>query len=327
MKRFICLLLAAFMTLTCFVGCSSSESKSAETKKELPLKISQDDWAGSKQYVELSTGIKLAYVEMGDPDGPVIILQHGMTDSSRSWSLAAPYFAEAGYHVYLADLRGMGNSEAPDGYYTPITYATDLEAFFDAVNIDKAILVGHSLGSYTVQCFSIMFPERCEKLVLVSSLPIRNYQNETLFITYQNRIEVLPEDGHPSDEFMEAWYATTIQEDEFADVFDTFLANMKKEAQALSKKAWKNIMLGMITLDMTTLYSQIDHSIPVLVLHGDADTMALTQYQEELLEIYEVDENSYVNYENIGHNIHFEMPHECATDILTWIDTGSLPKK
>jgi len=323
MKKIICLILAMAITVIPLTGCAEKNPD----KAELPLAISQDDWADSKQFVELSTGIKMAYVEMGDPKGDVIILQHGMTDNSRSWSLAAPYFAEAGYHVYLPDLRGMGKSDAPDGYYTPITYATDMEAFFDAMNIDKAILVGHSLGSYTVQCFSIMFPERCDKIVLVSSLPMEGYQNDALVPAYQAYVEPLAEDGHPSDAFMDAWYATTLHEDAFSDIFDTFLDHMKKEAQVLSRKAWKNIMLGMIAVDMTNLYSQIDHSIPVLVLHGDEDTMALTQYQNELLEIFNVDDDSYVNYEGIGHNIQFETPKRCATDILTWLRTGSLPKQ
>ncbi len=322
MKKGFCLIMAAVLAMMALPGCAKKTSE----KAELPQTITQDDWSDAKQFVELSTGIKIAYVEMGDPNGEVIILQHGMTDNSRSWSLAAPYFAEAGYHVYLPDLRGMGKSDAPDGYYTPITYATDMKAFFDAMNIEKAILVGHSLGSYTVQCFSIMFPERCNKIVLVSSLPMENYQITTLLPAYQKYIEPLAEDGHPSDAFMDKWYATQSHEEEFTDVFDTFLSNMKKEAQVLSKKAWKNIMLGMIAVDMTELYSQIDHSIPVLVLHGDNDTMALTQYQEELLEIFAVDENSYVNYEGIGHNIQFETPRRCATDILTWLETGSLPK-
>ncbi len=322
MKKIICLITAAVLALTALTGCAKNDTE----RKELPQTISQEEWADKKQFVELSTGIRMAYVEMGNPEGPALILQHGMTDNSRSWSLAAPYFAEAGYHVYLPDLRGMGKSDAPDGYYTPVTYATDMEAFFDAMHIEKATLVGHSLGSYTVQCFSVMFPERCEKIVLVSSLPMKEYQNAVLIPAYQTYVEPLAEDGHPSDAFMDSWYATTLHEEEYADVFDTFLANMKKEAQALSKKAWKNIMLGMGAVDMTDLYSQIDHSIPVLVLHGDADTMALTQYQDELLEIFAVDENSYRNYEGIGHNIQFEMPRRCAGDILTWLDTGSLPK-
>ncbi len=324
MKKVFCLILAAALVMLTFAGCGENTTVQ---KNELPMQISQDDWNDARQYVDLSTGIKMSYVEMGDPEGPVMILQHGMTDNSRSWSLVAPYFTEAGYHVYMPDLRGMGKSDAPDGYYTPITYATDLKAFCDALNIDKATVIGHSLGSYTVQLFSIMFPEKCEKIVLVSSLPIINYQNDRLIGLYENFIEPLGEDEKLSNEFLETWYNTTLAEEEFADVFDEFLSCMKEEAQALSKKAWKNICLGFVTMNMTDLYDQIDHSIPVLVLHGDADGMALTEYQQELLDIFEVDENSYVNYEGIGHNIHFEMPKKCAADILTWLDTGTLNKE
>jgi len=314
------------ITIILSVLLSVSACGSTNAGKSLPMELSQEDWAGAKQFVTLSTGIKMAYVEMGNPDGPVVILQHGMTDNSRSWSLAAPFFTAAGYHVYLPDLRGMGKSEAPDGFYTPVTYATDLEAFFDAMNIDKAILVGHSLGSFTVQTFSIMFPERCEKIVLVSSIPIKGYQNEALMAAYENYIAPLADDGHPSDVFMDSWYATVLSEQEFSGVFDTFLANMKKEAQALPKSSWRSIFMGMTAEYMGDLYSQVDHSIPVLVLHGDTDAMTKGEYQDELLEIFNVDADSYRNYEGIGHNIQFEMPRRCAEDILTWLDTGSLPE-
>jgi len=324
MKRILSLILALLICST-FTGCTNE--KEIEEEKQLPMYISQEDWANAKQYVELSTGIKMAYVEMGDPNGEVVILQHGTTDNSRSWSLAAPYFAEAGYHVYLPDLRGMGKSDAPDGYYTPITYATDLEAFFDAMNIDKAIIVGHSLGSFVMQAFSIMFPERTNKVVLVSSIPYKGYQSEGSLYIYEKYIKPLSEDEHMSDAFMDFWYSSKLKEDECKDEFDAFIANMKTEAQTLSKKAWTNIMLGFLPCNMTDMYTQIDHSIPVLVLHASDDEMTKLIYQPELLEIFEVDEStSYINYEGIGHNIQFETPKRCASDILTWLETGSLPK-
>lgn len=307
MKKFLCMLLATVMVL----GLSACGS--------IPTEISQEDWAKSKKFAELSTGIKMAYIEMGKEDGQPIILQHGTTDNARSWSLAARFFVEAGYHVYIPDLRGMGISDAPDGYYDYITYATDMEAFLDAMKIDKAVLVGHSLGSFIVQTFSIMFPERCEKLVLVSSIPLKQYQNESL-ARINAMLDTIPDDGQLSDAFMDAWYATELKEDEFADVFDTFLSYMKKEAQALSKKAWKNIILGFLACDMTDLYSYVDVSIPVLLLHGDQDTMTVGEYQPELREIFNIGDDSYIEYEGVGHNIQFEIPRQCATDIIGWLE-------
>jgi len=311
--NFITMIIASLIV----VGCS--------TPKELPQNISQDEWADAKQYVELSTGIKMAYIEMGDKDGPNIILQHGMTDNSRSWSLAVPYFVEAGYHVYLPDLRGMGKSDAPDGLYTTITYATDMKAFFDAKEIDKAIVVGHSLGSFTVQTFALMFPELCEKVVLVSSIPVKQYQTDSLLGLYNTYIDPLGVDEHPSDSFMNYWYDCTFKENNAAEVeFDKCIEGLKRESKALAKNTWKNILLGLAATDLSGLYSKFDTSIPVLLLHGDDDSMTKNENQDELKTLLNINNNSYVNYVGVGHNIQFEIPDQSSKDILKWIRTGSV---
>jgi len=321
MKKYFAVII---LTLCLFTIFADGSNETISTNQSYVTNISQEDWANSKKFVELSTGIKMAYVEMGNPDGEVVILQHGMTDNSRSWSLAAPYFAKAGYHVYLPDLRGQGLTETADGFFTTLTYATDLEAFFDAMNIDKAILIGHSLGSFTVQSFLLMFPERCSKVVLVSSIPLCGIQNTALYYAYQKYIEPLKGDEHPSDAFMDNWYACEMKESKYFDVFDTFLSNLKKEAQVLPKQSWKNIMYGLISTNIYDLYPTIDHSIPVLLLHGNDDTMTATEYQEQLIELLNIPKTSYRNYMNIGHNIQFEIPEQSSNDILTWLKTGSL---
>jgi len=321
MRKSICLMTAAVLTLTVLTGCA----KKSTEKAELPQAISQDDWAASKKFVELSTGIKMAYVEMGDPNGKVVILQHGMTDNSRSWSLAAPYFAEAGYHVYLPDLRGMGKSDAPDGFYTTVTYATDLKAFFDAMGIDRAIVIGHSLGSFTMQTFALMFPERCEKMVLVSSIPIKQYMTEGMKNIYYAYVEPLGEGEQLSDDFMEKWYACTFKEDNAEEVeFDKCIAGLKAESKALSRNTWKNILLGLVATDLDGLYSELDTGIPVLILHGEEDTDTVNENQEELCELFNVGDDSYITYEGVGHNIQFEIPEQSSEDILTWLEKGEL---
>lgn len=79
--------------------------------------ISQEHFSTLKRTVMLPNGLRLAYIEMGDPNGVPVLLLHGFTDSARSWSLAAPYLA-AGFRVVAPDLRGHGNSDQPEGCYT-----------------------------------------------------------------------------------------------------------------------------------------------------------------------------------------------------------------
>jgi len=319
------LIRTSFVAILTFVMlfCCAISLFGCSTKK-LPTEISQEDWNSYRQYVRLSTGITMSYVEMGDPDGEVVVLQHGMTDNSRSWSLAAPYFAKAGYHVYMPDLRGQGKSQEADGYYTTVTYATDLEAFFDAMNIDEAIMVGHSLGSYTVQNFWLMFPERCSKVVLVSSLPLNGYQNNRL-TSILSILDALEDDEKLSDSFMDFWYASVCQESKYDDVFDTFLENMKNDAKALSKKSWLNIVKGLLASDINDLYPYFDKTIPALLLHGEDDDMASKEYQQELRDDLGISNSNYKDYSGVGHNIQFEIPEQFATDVLYWLENGVLP--
>jgi len=326
-KSLIRILITLILSFIMIVSCAISLSSCGKDEISLPKEISQEDWNSCRQYVNLSTGIKMSYVEMGDPNGEVVILQHGMTDNSRSWSLTAPYFANAGYHVYMPDLRGQGKSQEADGYYTTVTYATDLKAFFDAKNIDKAIVIGHSLGSYTIQNFWMMFPEKCTKVVLVSSLPLNGYQN-TRLTSIVNMLDNLKDDEELSDTFMDFWYSSTCQEQKYNNgVFDTFLENMKKEAQSLSKKSWLNIVKGLIASNINDLYPYFNKTIPALVLHGNDDDMARGEYQQELLDDLGISNANYKNYIGVGHNIHFEIPEQFATDVLYWIKNGVLPSQ
>jgi len=306
MKRFFCIMLAIMFALSTLSGCSAGAAK----KKNLPQEISQADWDDARQEIKLSTGLTMSYVEMGDPEGPVVILQHGTTDNSRIWSLSAPFFCDAGFHLYLTDLRGQGCSSQPDGFYTLIDYACDLEAFLDAKKVDKAIMVGQSLGAFAVQAFMLMFPERCEKVVLVAT----GVADETYTATVANAFNAfsaLPDDGHPSDEFIESWYTNE------CDVPEEFMTYIKKESQRLPGKVWKNIFGGAAASNLSAMYPFIDSSIPTLILHGAKDPMMSEEMQIKLRETMPF--ASYLEYEGVGHNIHIEIPEKFAGDVIDWI--------
>jgi len=303
--------------------------------KSLPKAISQDDWNSYRQYVDLSTGMRMSYVEMGDKNGTPIVMQHGTTDSSRSWSLVAPYFANKGYHIYMPELRGQGKSQEMDNHYTTFTYARDLNAFFDAMKIDQAICVGHSLGSFTMQTFWYLYPERVSKAILVSSIPVLGYQGASLKLMYDKITDMFAKEGKLTDAFMDWWYGCEALEPEIQDgTFDKFIGYMKEEARNLSQKAWTNVILGMLDtsftggLDGYNLYSSFDKSKPCLILHGSDDTMTETKYQQELIDYLSNESKSnvtYREYDKVGHNIQFTMPKKCSADILGWLETGKLP--
>jgi alpha-beta hydrolase superfamily lysophospholipase len=72
---------------------------------------------GPKCFVDLHTGIHMAYVEVGPKDGKTLILLHGLTDTARSWApvMAALHAADPSLHIYALDQRGHGGSSMPAG--------------------------------------------------------------------------------------------------------------------------------------------------------------------------------------------------------------------
>ena len=100
--------------------------------------------------------------------GSTVVLLHGIASSSATWERVMPRLIEQ--HLVIApDLLGHGASAKPPGDYSLGAYANLLRDLLDALGQQQATIVGHSLGGGVALQFSYQFPERIERLVLVSS--------------------------------------------------------------------------------------------------------------------------------------------------------------
>ncbi len=111
-------------------------------------------------------GHRVAYRCAGS--GPVIVLVHGITSTSATWERVMPYLAER-FTVIAPDLLGHGESAKPRGDYSLGAYASGVRDLMTVLGLRKATIVGHSLGGGIAMQFAYQFPERVERLVLVSS--------------------------------------------------------------------------------------------------------------------------------------------------------------
>jgi pimeloyl-ACP methyl ester carboxylesterase len=100
--------------------------------------------------------------------GPAILLIHGVAGSSETWSPVIDLLAEK-YTVIAPDLIGHGESAKPRGDYSLGAYASGIRDLLQAIGHDRVTVVGHSLGGGVAMQMAYQFPERCERLVLVSS--------------------------------------------------------------------------------------------------------------------------------------------------------------
>jgi pimeloyl-ACP methyl ester carboxylesterase len=100
--------------------------------------------------------------------GPLLVLVHGITSSSRTWERVLPLLAER-HKVLAPDLLGHGSSAKPRGDYSLGAYASGLRDLLVALDEPPATVVGHSLGGGIAMQLAYQFPERVERLALVAS--------------------------------------------------------------------------------------------------------------------------------------------------------------
>jgi non-heme chloroperoxidase len=119
---------------------------------------------------EKSAPIKLHYEDYGD--GAPVVLIHGYPLSLRAWDKQVPVLLDAGHRVISYDRRGFGNSSQPSGGYDYDTFAADLKALLDELDLHDATLVGHSMGTGEVTRYLGNYgSDRVAKGVLVSPIP------------------------------------------------------------------------------------------------------------------------------------------------------------
>jgi pimeloyl-ACP methyl ester carboxylesterase len=111
-------------------------------------------------------GAKIHYLEAGS--GPVVILLHGLGADNSSWAMTVAPLA-AKFRVIAPDQIGFGRSDKPMLNYRIATLVDFLDAFMKQLGIERASLVGNSLGGFTAAAYALAHPEKVERLVLVDA--------------------------------------------------------------------------------------------------------------------------------------------------------------
>jgi len=112
-------------------------------------------------------GIQMAYDDIGQNGKPVVLI-HGFGLNRNIWKeMASNYLSQQ--RVILPDVRGHGESEAPEGAYPMSLIAEDIRALLDFLKIEEAAICGHSMGGYITLAFAERYPERLSGLGLITT--------------------------------------------------------------------------------------------------------------------------------------------------------------
>src|SRR6201988_1809620 len=126
-------------------------------------------------------GQKIRYLEAGS--GPTVILLHGLGGNGQNWMFTVGALSPQ-FHVVVPDQIGFGNSDKPIINYRVRTYVDFLDQFLKQLKIERATLVGNSMGGWIAAAFTIAFPEKVDRLVLADATgyaPAANFDYKSLY--------------------------------------------------------------------------------------------------------------------------------------------------
>jgi pimeloyl-ACP methyl ester carboxylesterase len=251
-------------------------------------------------YVETSSGT-IFYTVNGEPSaGPALVLLHGAGGSRLNWT--SDLRRLSGATVYTLDLPGHGRSggggrDAIEGY------AADVAAFFGAVGIERAVLVGHSMGGAIALTMALDSPERVPGLVLVATgarLRVAPSILERISIDFEAAVDIITR---------YAWSQEAPPE----------LVDLGRER---FREAGPDVLLGDLTacdrFDVMERLGEID--VPALVVAGSADRLVPAKYAHYLAEHILGARLAIV--EGAGHMVMLERPVEVARAVQHFLTAG-----
>ncbi|WP_068086655.1 alpha/beta fold hydrolase [Novosphingobium rosa] len=125
----------------------------------------------------VSQSLQLHYLEWGDPDAPVLILQHGGFDHARSMDWIAREFSTH-WRVICPDLRGHGDSDwSPDSDYTLASLLLDFANLVEALGQETVTICAHSLGAIVTTRYAGLYPEKVARYINIEGLTLAPGRN------------------------------------------------------------------------------------------------------------------------------------------------------
>ncbi|SFP33186.1 Pimeloyl-ACP methyl ester carboxylesterase [Mesorhizobium sp. NFR06] len=258
--------------------------------KPVDQEAEQDAWAGRKKVIDVG-GLDLAYVEIASAEPPLVLV-HGFTDTSRSFSLLAPYLS--GRRLIIPDLRGHGASKVGGGCGVA-DFAGDIAGLIRTLGLHQPVVVGHSLGAMVSIALASRQPELVGGLVVMAGTLKTGFAPDHPLVT---GVEALRDPILPADPFFEWWHQCG------PEVPRAFLAGMAKDASAMPVARWRAILEEIHSADLTAAAQAV--RARTLIIAGGRDPLFDGNHQQRLLK--EIPAPFFMAMAHCGHNPHWEDP-------------------
>ena len=247
--------------------------------------------------------VRLHYTDWGGEHLPPMVLLHGMRDSALSWDVFASSMAGE-YRVLGLDSRGHGHSDwAGQGGYTFEHHVSDVRTLFDALDLDDAIIVGHSVGGRYAWAYAVENPDRVRALIVVDIDPDpENTQTARDF----SDISEEPDSWETLDQFVRRLRSRQIYTGESA---------LLAQAEAVSKLNNEGKYVWKADIRIVTEYERPDLwdswgriRCPVLLIRGRQSRLLTHETAVRMREALPASQVRLAELEGGGHWFHQDFP-------------------
>jgi pimeloyl-ACP methyl ester carboxylesterase len=250
--------------------------------------------------VTLASRLRLHVLTQGPKTGPAVVMLHGYTDSSFSFSRVLPLLPDS-LRVIVPDQRGHGDSDRPPRGYSMDDMAADVVALLDALDVPRAVLVGHSMGSFVARRAVATAGDRVAGLVLIGTGATFHTPD---LLEFRKTIDALSDPVDPA--FVREFQLSTVARPVPAAFMDRAIA----ESLKVPARVWKAAGAGQFAYAGPAP----PFAGPSIVLGGDRDAIfAVPNQQAAAREI----EGAVLDIvPGSGHALHWEDPDRAAAAIV-----------
>lgn len=263
-------------------------------------------------FYNTSDNLKLYYEIHGNANAQKqLIFLNGLSQSTAAWQLMLPAFAND-YRIILCDFIFQGQSDAQGEYRDFDQHAADVYGLINSLGIDKITVIGISYGSMVAQNFSVNYPDKVEKLILLSTFAHKTPFFEAIGLSWERALEV---GGYPL--MLDVMLPSVLSEKYFEkplipiELLKAARKNINTETSSLQK-------LMMATAKREDYREKLKAiKAPALIVHGELDALLPVHLGSAVHN--SIAGSKFVVIPNVGHTLNLEAISQTAQAVKEFI--------
>lgn len=323
-------IIAALLALACADPQKVNLDKRLKTYK-YPYKTKLFEYLSQTHKIEMA--YMIAKPQKEKANGKTVVLMHGKNFSGAYWGQTAKDLVKRGYRVLIPDQVGFGRSSKPIQYqYSFHAMARATKKLLDWWEIEKAAVVGHSMGGMLAARFALMYPDTVSKLVLVNPIGLEDYKS---LAPYQTVDEIFDQQLALTPKDVKNYQLKNYYDGKWKEEYDRWL---KLQTGWIKGPDWQHLAyVSALTYDMIytqpVVYELPKIQVPTLLIIGDRDRTALgkslvDEKTREKMGRYrklgpetakKIPEGELVMLEGVGHLPHIEAYQEFKNALFSFL--------